>query len=130
MRGPQVTMRTGETPFSAKLPPPKPKNADRHAREYLTSAEVDQLMHAARRIGRHSHRDATLSSEAHATLDKADVASYDSYPRFKQEWQPRWPSSTSKDNLAAQYSRQRCPKGLRHGMQSNRNCSLGRSRQQ
>jgi type 1 fimbriae regulatory protein FimB/type 1 fimbriae regulatory protein FimE len=42
------------------LPPPKPKNADRRTREYLTSAEVDQLMRAARRVGRHGHRDATL----------------------------------------------------------------------
>jgi type 1 fimbriae regulatory protein FimE len=49
-----------EASFSAKLPPPKPKNADRRTREYLTSAEVDQLMRAARRVGRHGHRDATL----------------------------------------------------------------------
>jgi type 1 fimbriae regulatory protein FimE len=48
------------TSFSAKLPPPKPKNADRRAREYLTSTEVDQLMKAARHVGRYSHRDATL----------------------------------------------------------------------
>lgn len=53
-------MTMGETPFSAKLPPTKPKNADRRAREYLTSAEVDQLRRAARRVGRHGHRDATL----------------------------------------------------------------------
>ena len=50
----------GEASFSAKLPPPKPRNADRRSREYLTSAEVDQLMRAARRVGRHGHRDATL----------------------------------------------------------------------
>ena len=48
------------TSFSAKLPPPKPTNADRRAREYLTSAEVDQLMKAARRVGRYGHRDAAL----------------------------------------------------------------------
>jgi type 1 fimbriae regulatory protein FimE len=53
-------MTLGEVSFSAKLPPPKPRNADRRAREYLTSAEVDQLMRAARRVGRHGHRDATL----------------------------------------------------------------------
>lgn len=50
----------GEASFSAKFPPPKPKNADRRAREYLTSAEVDRLKRAARRVGRHGHRDATL----------------------------------------------------------------------
>jgi type 1 fimbriae regulatory protein FimE len=53
-------MTMGEASFSAKFPPPKPKNADRRAREYLTSAEVDRLKRAARRVGRHGHRDATL----------------------------------------------------------------------
>lgn len=60
MRGPQGARKMGETPFSAKLPPPKPKNAGRRAREYLTFAEVDQLMRAARGVGRHGDRDATL----------------------------------------------------------------------
>jgi len=46
--------------FSAKLPPPKPKNTDRRTREYLTPAEVTQLMQAARHVGRHGHRDTTL----------------------------------------------------------------------
>ena len=60
MRVPRGSTTMGETSFSAMLPPPKPKNADRRAREYLTSAEVDQLRRAARRVGRHGHRDATL----------------------------------------------------------------------
>jgi type 1 fimbriae regulatory protein FimB/type 1 fimbriae regulatory protein FimE len=42
------------------LPAPKPKNTERRAREYLTPAEVDQLMRAARQVGRHGQRDATL----------------------------------------------------------------------
>jgi integrase len=46
--------------FSAKLPPTKPKNTDRRAREYLTPAEVERLIGAARKVGRHGHRDATL----------------------------------------------------------------------
>ncbi len=46
--------------FSAKLPPPKPKNTDRRTREYLTPAEVAQLLRAARHVGRHGHRDTTL----------------------------------------------------------------------
>ena len=46
--------------FSAKFPPPKPKNTDRRAREYLTPAEVAQLLRAARHVGRHGHRDSTL----------------------------------------------------------------------
>jgi type 1 fimbriae regulatory protein FimB/type 1 fimbriae regulatory protein FimE len=36
------------------------KNAARRAREYLTADEVDRLMKAARDVGRHGHRDATL----------------------------------------------------------------------
>lgn len=50
----------GETSFSAKLPPPKPKNAERRTREYLTPGEVDQLIQATRKVGRHRHRNATL----------------------------------------------------------------------
>lgn len=46
--------------FSAKFPPPKPKNTDRRTREYLTPTEVTQLMQAARHVGRHGHRDTTL----------------------------------------------------------------------
>jgi hypothetical protein len=45
--------------FSGKLPR-KPKNKDVRSREYLTEKEVDKLMAAARKTGRHSHRDATL----------------------------------------------------------------------
>jgi type 1 fimbriae regulatory protein FimE len=46
--------------FSAKFPPPKPKNTDRRTREYLTPTEVAQLLRAARHVGRHGHRDTTL----------------------------------------------------------------------
>ncbi|MCB1751043.1 MAG: tyrosine-type recombinase/integrase [Gammaproteobacteria bacterium] len=35
-------------------------NSELRSREYLTDKEVDVLMDAARRIGRHQHRDATL----------------------------------------------------------------------
>ena len=45
--------------FSGKLPK-KPRNKDVRSREYLTEKEVDQLMDAARKTGRHGHRDATL----------------------------------------------------------------------
>lgn len=50
----------GQALFSAKLPPLKPKNTERRSREYLTHAEVDHLMRAARQVGRHGQRDATL----------------------------------------------------------------------
>ena len=46
--------------FSGKSPPRKPKNGAVRPREYLTEQEVEQLMQAARRTGRHGHRDATL----------------------------------------------------------------------
>jgi site-specific recombinase XerD len=46
--------------FSGKSLPRKPKNVDVRPREYLTEQEVQQLMLAARRTGRHGHRDATL----------------------------------------------------------------------
>ena len=45
--------------FSGKLPK-KPKNKDVRSREYLTEQEVELLINAARKIGRHGHRDATL----------------------------------------------------------------------
>ena len=48
-----------EPSFSGKLPR-RPKNRDVRTREYLTENEVDALIHAARNIGRHGHRDSTL----------------------------------------------------------------------
>ncbi len=48
-----------QTSFSRKMPR-KPKNKDVRTREYLTEKEVDQLMVAAKSIGRHGHRDATM----------------------------------------------------------------------
>jgi len=38
----------------------RPSNAELRTREYLSSAEIDSLMAAARKITRHGHRDATL----------------------------------------------------------------------
>jgi type 1 fimbriae regulatory protein FimE len=52
--------RRRQASFSGKLPPRKPKNSAVRPREYLTEEEVQQLMLAARRTGRHGHRDATL----------------------------------------------------------------------
>lgn len=40
--------------------PRRPSNAELRTREYLSSAEIDSLMNAARKISRHGHRDATL----------------------------------------------------------------------
>lgn len=51
---------TAQTSFSVKRPPKKPINAERRSREYLTAHEVDQVIAAARKRGRHSSRDAAL----------------------------------------------------------------------
>lgn len=40
--------------------PGRPKNLEVRSREYLTPSEVEELMKAARNIGRHQHRDRTL----------------------------------------------------------------------
>jgi len=48
-----------QPPFSGKSPE-KPKNQDTRPREYLTEDEVDRLMKAARSVGRHGFRDATI----------------------------------------------------------------------
>ncbi len=41
-------------------PPPKVPNAERRSREHLTAVEIDRLIAAAHRLGRHGHRDATM----------------------------------------------------------------------
>ena len=46
--------------FSAKRPPRKLPNVACRSREYRTPQEVDQLMAATRKVGRHPVRDVTL----------------------------------------------------------------------
>ena len=41
-------------------PPRKPKNIDRRSREHLSPKEMDRLINAARQVGRHGYRDATM----------------------------------------------------------------------
>lgn len=45
---------------NGKVPPRRLPNKDRRSREYLTEDELGKLMDAARSLGRHGHRDATL----------------------------------------------------------------------
>ena len=52
--------RQAPSTVNGKVPPHRRKNADLRTREFLTEKEVDRLMVAAKGIGRHSHRDATL----------------------------------------------------------------------
>ena len=51
---------TSQPSFSVKMPPKKPTNAARRSREYLTAHEIDQVLAAARKVGRHASRDAAL----------------------------------------------------------------------
>jgi|JYMV01.1.fsa_nt_gi site-specific recombinase XerD len=47
-------------PWKTGKLPTRPKNRDVRSREYVTNKEVDQLMTAAKKTGRHGHRDATM----------------------------------------------------------------------
>ena len=49
-----------EGPLRSPLPPRRVTNAARRAREYLTPDEVEKLLTAAGKAGRHGHRDRTL----------------------------------------------------------------------
>lgn len=42
------------------LPPRRRRNSEIRSREYLTAAEVEKLIDAAKTTGRHGHRDATI----------------------------------------------------------------------
>lgn len=42
------------------MPPSKPKNIDRRSREYLSSAEIDQLIRGAKKSGQYGQRDAAM----------------------------------------------------------------------
>ena len=53
-------MQQAPNPVNGKVPPRRVPNASVRSREYLTADEVTVLMAAARKIGRHGHRDATL----------------------------------------------------------------------
>jgi type 1 fimbriae regulatory protein FimB/type 1 fimbriae regulatory protein FimE len=54
-----IVHRFRESPFTM-APPPKQPNAERRSREHLTPTEIEALIGAARRLGRHGHRDATM----------------------------------------------------------------------
>ena len=52
--------RPAPNTLNGKVPPPRKRNKDVRSREYLTGDEVERLITAARSLGRHGHRDATL----------------------------------------------------------------------
>ena len=49
-----------QPPKMGKLPPRRVPNSERRSREYLSPAEVDSMITAAKDAGRHGHRDGTL----------------------------------------------------------------------
>jgi type 1 fimbriae regulatory protein FimE len=53
----QPRSRTAPSP---SIPPRRTKNLDRRTREYLTPAEVEKLLQASSKVGRHGARDRTL----------------------------------------------------------------------
>ncbi len=54
--------------------PRRAKNKDVRSREYLTEQEVELLVNAARKTGRHGHRDATLIIEDNSSIDSSPLA--------------------------------------------------------
>ena len=52
--------RVGPNTLNGNVPPPRRKNSDVRSREHLTPDEVEKLIIAAKSVGRHKHRDATL----------------------------------------------------------------------
>lgn len=55
-----LVTETAPTRANGRVPPRRVRNLERRSREYLTPAEMDLLIQAAGRRGRHGHRDATL----------------------------------------------------------------------
>ncbi len=58
---------------NGKVPPPRRKNSEVRSREHLTPDEVEQLIDAAKSVGRHGHRDATLILMAKVVLDRPGI---------------------------------------------------------
>lgn len=56
----QGRRQTGPGIENGKVPPRRVKNTDRRPREYLLADEMEALLDAAGRLGRHRHRDKTL----------------------------------------------------------------------
>ena len=52
--------RSAPNTVNRKVPPGRPRNSDVRTREHLTAREVDRLIQAAGKQGRHGHRDGML----------------------------------------------------------------------
>ncbi len=53
-------VKTVPNPVNGKVPPRRVTNAERRSREYLTPSEIEKLITAAGKVGRHRHRDKSL----------------------------------------------------------------------
>ncbi len=51
---------TVQVPFSAKLFSPPPKKRSTREREYLRSSEINAMIRAAKKVGRHGVRDGAI----------------------------------------------------------------------
>lgn len=99
--------------LNGKVPPRRVKNAVLRSREYLTNDEVERVMDAAGKIGRHGHRDRTLVMIAfrHAlrvselvcpALGSSRLKAGNSARQPSQEWIPQYsPHSGSRDPCPA-----------------------------
>ncbi len=56
----KTRLKPAPDPINGKVPPTRVSNIKRRPREHLTGDEVQHLMEAAKKVGRHGHRDATL----------------------------------------------------------------------
>jgi type 1 fimbriae regulatory protein FimB/type 1 fimbriae regulatory protein FimE len=63
----EVAFKPAKPHFRESLakPPRKRPNAERRSREFLSPAEVEKLVEAAQRVGRHGHRDGTMIQMAY-----------------------------------------------------------------
>ena len=59
-RSPAKVVELRQHQKMGKLPPRRRPNAELRSREYLSESEIEKLIKAAEKVGRHGHRDATL----------------------------------------------------------------------